>query len=64
MNKVGLDNLRIAIVEQAVKDYRRSMDKFEIEAIEHFFLGSWFKMLVDIDGDYLVRKLREEKHID
>lgn len=31
------------------------------EQIEEFFLSDWFKLLCDVDGAWLIRKLREDE---
>ena len=68
MNEDGYRNLADAIIIQAVHDYRRSVqqlirkpysvialhDKQEVEA---FFLGDWFQVLSDIDGQELLQRL-------
>lgn len=105
MNDVFCDNLRIAIVKQAIDDYvkcakeimrlkdnkqkfiidlivhdsklkklygytyntadeerliRIQRFKSEMQDIEHFFLGGYFKKLFSIDGQFMVKKIREK----
>ena len=52
------EDLANAIVLQAVRDYRQ--DPISRDRIEHFFRSQWFTQLTDLNGDYLIRKLREE----
>lgn len=65
------ENLANAIVLQAAKDYRAARRKLkkkpgntlvqaEIDSIERFFRSGWYKCLTDVDGEMLIRKLREE----
>ena len=60
-----------AVILLAVDDYRRhrralrlnpgnATAKREISKIERFFKGPRYQMLTTVDGDYLIRKLREE----
>lgn len=71
----GYQLLANAIIEQAVKDYRYDRDilktrsekttayknaAYDIKRIERFFRSDWFKELTDIDGEWLLDKLREE----
>ena len=105
MNDVFVDNLRIAIVRQAVDDYVRSAReimrlqenrqkyvidlvvadskmkkpynytyhtadleiqrriknlKMDMKNIEKFFTGEYFKTLFNIDGGFMVKKIREK----
>ena len=55
------ENLANAIVLQAVKDYRQREAPHEISEIEAFFRSDWFHVLTQIDGEWLIRKLRKEK---
>lgn len=65
------ENLANAIILQAVKDYRIAMRKLnrkpgnalaqaEIDSIERFFRSDWYKCLTDVDGELLIKKLKEE----
>lgn len=65
------ENLANAIILQAAKDYRAARRKLkrksdntlaqsEIDSIERFFRSGWYKHLTDVDGELLIRKLREE----
>lgn len=72
----GLEGVRIAILNQAVNDYRalskwlvrhagENSYQFEYKArdfrqCERFFLSTWFATLYDVDGMELLRKLKRE----
>lgn len=58
-----------AIVELAVKDYKKALkyhythpDKKEyadeVDSLERFFLSGWYGMLTDLDGEYLMTDIR------
>lgn len=64
-------DLANAIIIQAAKDYRsvrkrltkRPNDKWlegELKKLERFFLSPWCEMLSEVDGTYILRRLREE----
>ena len=64
------ENLANAIIRDAVKMYKRALirmyrhpeseaAKKEAEAQEQFFFSDWYGMLTNLDGGYLVRKLKE-----
>ncbi len=66
------ENLANAIIIQAVKDYREARKKLRkrpknedaklmVQDCEAFFRSEWFTALTKIDGEMLIRKLREEK---
>lgn len=63
-----------AIVIRAANDYRKVLKaysrnshnnfaKYEIENCERFFRSSWYETLTDVDGGFLIRKLRQEASI-
>ena len=65
------ENLANSIILQAVKDYREARKKLKkrpknedaklmISDCEAFFRSEWYRALTDIDGEMLIRKLREE----
>ena len=67
MNKSNSGNpykdLANAIIRNAVNDYREALErKLENKTaeLEKFFFSQWFEMLSDVDGGYIVRKIREE----
>lgn len=58
------ENLTIAIIEQAVKDYRRLLrkgktDNENIDVVK-FFNSEWFTMLTNIDGKRLMTMIEKE----
>ena len=70
-NKSGFEMLVNGIISQAAKDYRsasraqiRDPRDFEaknrIKDVEKFFLSEWFQALTTVDGEYLLRRLKEE----
>ena len=75
MRKPELDpyqELANAIVIMAAKDYRHALRiqrrnpgsqaaKMKIDEIEHFFRSEWYQVLTNIDGEMLIKKLREEQ---
>ncbi len=65
------ENLANAIVLQAAKDYRRALKPLiknphslsamaVVNEIERFFRSEWYETLTLVDGEMLMRKLREE----
>ena len=65
------ENLANAIILQAVKDYREARKKLKkrpknedaklmVADCEAFFRSEWFKALTNVDGEMLLKKLREE----
>ena len=66
----GYQALANAIVIQAAKDYKsaiRTLKKHpksrsaqaEITNLEKFFRSGWYSMLTDVDGEYLIKRLRK-----
>lgn len=61
-----------AIVMQACKDYRKTYrlhirtyrvgDKSDdnLAELEKFFRSDWYRALTDLDGEYLMKRIREE----
>ena len=63
----GYDALANAIIIQACKDYRRAIESFniyEMKQIRHFFHSQWFKMLSEVDGDYIIERIEREEIYD
>ena len=67
----GYEELANAIILQAVKDYREALrllgmnpnDKSaqrDKRSIELFFHSQWFSILTDLNGELLLKKLKEE----
>ena len=58
-----------AIVELAVKDYKKALKqhyrfpkdedfKAEVDSLEKFFRSGWYGTLTDLDGEYLISGVR------
>ncbi len=58
-----------AIVELAVKDYKKALKRHyrfphredyaaEVKSLEQFFRSGWYGMLTDLDGEYLITGVR------
>lgn len=69
--KEAYENLANAVIVFAAEDYRcvlRHLKKHperrglqeEKNRLGKFFHSEWYEMLTDIDGTYLIRKLKEE----
>lgn len=67
----GWSNLSNAIILKAVEDYRLTNKQIKEEPedlrlpsqkaeIEEFFLSAWFRVLTDLDGKQLLRRLQAE----
>ena len=65
------ERLANAIILQAVTDYRSVLKKIrrnpknkdsvdEALRIERFFRSDWYSHLTSVDGEYLIRRLRDE----
>lgn len=61
-----------AVVIMAAKDYRHALRiqrrnpgsqaaKTLIDDLERFFRSEWYQVLTNVDGEMLIRKLREER---
>lgn len=59
-----------AIIMQAVVDYKKALNKLQRrkrdkeargtkQECERFFRSRWFSQLSSVDGEYLIRKIRE-----
>ena len=68
------ESLANAIIVQAVKDYREALQrldrhpekndyKVEVNSLERFFCSSWYQILTDLDGNLLMRKVREKLEV-
>lgn len=54
------ERLANAIIMQAVMDYRKT-DNVEIKnSIERFFRSEWFYQLTEVDGEILIKRLKNE----
>lgn len=69
------EELANAIVMQAVKDWRKAVKTLKKktrkepakqmkEECERFFRSQWFEDLTDVDGSFILRKLKQEAGID
>jgi len=69
----GYEVLANEIITQAANDYRRALEKHkkhprsrafstEAEELERFFRSDWYKTLTDVDGELIIRGLREEAY--
>ena len=67
----GYEKLANGIILLAVKDYRSALKKLKrnprsqtandtVQEVERFFRSDWYKSLTEVDGEMLIRKLREE----
>lgn len=65
------EELKIAIILQAVEDYRYLLSnnlnsaikyhsKLSIDELHNFFLSDWFKCLTNVDGKRLINQIRKE----
>lgn len=65
------ENLANAIIVKACDDYRVALKKIkhnpknkdaidEALSLERFFRSQWYQTLTDVDGEFLIRKLRDE----
>lgn len=71
MTKEIYENFCNGIVEQAAKDYRKLLHAkpthyniYELKKIEQFFRSEYLKKFTEVDGEWLIRKLREVEGID
>ncbi len=55
------EKLAEAIILQAVKDYRDSCSYQMRCSIERFFRSDWFMVLTTLNGEMLIKRLREER---
>ena len=54
------EKLAVAIIKQAVIDYRKG-DEETKRSIEQFFRSDWFYALTEVDGELLIKRLRNER---
>ena len=71
MNTEACKNLANAIIITAANDYRTALRRLKrnpnseaakrvISKTERFFRSDWYGVLTDVDGEYLIRRIREE----
>lgn len=65
------ENLANAIIVLAAKDYRFALRRQKrhpnsretqhtIDRLENFFRSAWFEVLTDVEGEYLIARIRKE----
>lgn len=65
------ERLANAIVLKAVDDYRAALRKlkrnprsesakYDVRELERFFRSGWYQKLTTVDGEFLIRRIREE----
>jgi hypothetical protein len=62
----GYENVRHAIVKQAIEDYARALirgDKYKIITLERWFVSEWGQMLSGYNGEYIIEKVKKEVKI-
>lgn len=63
------ENLANAIIERAAEDYKAALREkkaidAEINSIERFFYSQYFESLTEVDGPYLMMKIREAVEVE
>ncbi len=70
-NNDAYENLANAVVLAKVEDYRRALKrlamkpedksaKAQVDSLERYFKSARYSRYTSVDGEYLIRKLREE----
>lgn len=62
MCDTGVENLRVAILFQAIKDYKfalRHNRQNEVYLLEKFFLSEWGELLSNYHGDYIIAECKK-----
>jgi hypothetical protein len=72
VDNTGCEELANAIILQACKDYKSAYRRYlrryrqpdrldpELAELERFFRSDWYKTLTSVDGEYLMKRMREE----
>ena len=60
-NQENYEKLANAIILQAVYDFRKSGSYQTRNSIKRFFRSDWFKVLTNVDGEMLIRRLEQER---
>ena len=60
-NQENYEKLANAIIVQAVSDFRKSGCYQTRNSIKRFFRSDWFKVLTDLDGEMLIKRLEQER---
>lgn len=59
----GHENIRYAIIERAIEDYKNALqsnDNAKITTLEHWFLSEWGQQLSGGNGQYIIEKVKQE----
>lgn len=59
----GYQALRVAILRQAIKDYKRALKQKnagQIKRLERFFLSEWGELLSNNNGDVIIKNCKEK----
>lgn len=59
----GYGNIRVAILEQAIDDYRGALingDQYKITTLENWFLSEWGECLSGGNGAYIIEKVKQQ----
>ena len=59
----GRIELRIAIIEQANKDYKNALlghDRREVIKLEKFYRSAWGELLTDHNGENIINRIKKE----
>lgn len=62
MNDAGFENLSVAILQQAIKDYicaLRHCNGIEIYRIEQFFKSDYGELLSENNGEYIISECKK-----
>lgn len=62
LHETGIENLRVGILAQAVKDYITALrhdNPRKIFELETFFKSGWGEMLSDNHGDYIITECKK-----
>lgn len=65
--QIAYENLAIAIIESAVKDYKKALkgttdrDKYTVRKCEEFFRSGYYQMLTNVSGELIIKKANSQK---
>ena len=62
LNENGVENLRIAVLKQAINDYIFALKndvQSEIYRLEKFFKSDWGELLSNNHGDYIITECKK-----
>ena len=63
LDRHGNTELRIAIIEQANKDYKNALlghDRREVAKLEKFYRSDWGELLTDHNGENIINRIKKE----